>query len=396
MTLLARYSDGAVASMRNVALALDQSAGSPELIIADRHSYEEIDRWPVARIFELPAHQSELRVGVEGRPDGARLVFRTPEAIETARGILPDLPQRRRREAGRQVRILGLATLALVSVVVAYVFGVPLIASRVTQIVPPAFEERLGETARAQVEGIIGVEGGFQVCDADPDSLANRAIARFASAAMAGSGSPFMPSIELVRSDVPNAFALPGGHAYYFSALLDATESPDEFAGVMAHELGHVVRRHGMEGLIASSATGLLVGFVLGDMTNISIAAAVGGTLIDSRFSREAEREADRYAAEAAARLGFDPAALANLLDRVAGDSQMSEALAFLSTHPLTAERRAALEAMADEPVTGRGPVFSAEEWRAIKTMCGGPAPVATPLRDMDPSLREPPVPSND
>ena len=213
---------------------------------------------------------------------------------------------------------------------------------------------------------------------------------------MEGTDSPFDARITVVKSEVPNAFALPGGQSYYFSALLKETRSADEFAGVMAHELGHVVHRHGMEGLIASSATGLLVGFVLGDMTNISVAAAIGATLIDSRFSREAERAADRFAAEAAVRLGFDPTALATLLERVAGDGEMSQSLAFLSTHPLTAERRVALEEMAAAAAgSPRDPVFSEAEWQAIRTMCDGVVPSQSLEVYMTPSLRVQPMPSN-
>jgi hypothetical protein len=380
MPLLARYSDGIVAKMRDVVLALDKSGVHPELIIVDQQSYDEIDRWPLDRVFSLPSHQSELRVGVEGRPEGSRLIFTGPEPMKVAHSIFPNLPHHRRREAGRQLRILGFSTLALISVVVAYVVGVPLLANRITTLVPPAWEVGLGEAAQGQIMQIIGAEGGFAVCGNDPAGIATAAINRFTDEVMAGSGSPFTPQIRLVKSDVPNAFALPGGTAYYFSALLGQTKSADEFAGVMAHELGHVVYRHGMEGLIVSSATGLLVGFVLGDMTNISVAAAVGATLIDSRFSRDAEREADRFAAEAAVRLGFDPGGLANLLERIAPNDEMSRTLAFLSTHPLSAERRAALEEIAKETVApAHGPVFSEAEWHAIKSMCDGVLPNQMP-----------------
>lgn len=396
MPLLARYSDGSVAAPREVVLAVDESVVPPELIIADRQGYDEIDRWALDQVFSVPSHQSELRVGATGRPAGARLVFTGEEPIRVAQSIFPELQRHRRREAGRQLRILGFSTLALVSVVVAYVVGVPLIANRVTAVVPPQWEASLGDVAEGQIRQMIHAEGGFAVCDSDPNSLANRAIARFTAEVMEGTNSPFDARITVVRSEVPNAFALPGGSAYYFSSLLDETRSADEFAGVMAHELGHVVFRHGMEGLIASSATGLLVGFVLGDMTNISVAAAIGATLIDSRFSRDAEREADRFAAEAAVRLGFDPTALATLLERVAGDGEMSQSLAFLSTHPLTAERRTALEEIARQTAgSPRDPAFSDVEWQAIRSMCGAVVPSRTPQSDETSSVRVQPVPSN-
>lgn len=365
MELVARYHDGHLAAVHDVVCRIEGN----DLVIADPNSGEEFDRWEAAEVFPLHTRRNELRIGVNGRPYGARLAFSGFKLSKLAHDMLPALAHQHRRERGRQYRIVGLATAALVSVVVAYIFGVPLIARNVVGLVPPAWEARLGETALAQIEAALREEAGFEICDPDPDSLANRAIARFAEKAVEGTGTPFIPDIKVIRTSVPNAFALPGGHSFYFSALLEQTESPDEFAGVMAHELGHVVHRHGMEQLISTSATGLLIGFILGDMTGLSVAGGIGAALIDNRFSRDAEREADRFAADVAQRMSFQPAGLTNLLERVSGDDSMSRAFALLSTHPLTSERRANLEAMAvSNP--NLEPAFTAEEWAAIKSMC--------------------------
>ncbi|HHY50887.1 MAG TPA: M48 family metallopeptidase [Alphaproteobacteria bacterium] len=377
MELTARYHDGHVALVRDVVCRLDGTGSAQEIVITDLASRDELDRWKAADIYPIHARKYELRIGAEGRPAGARLIVSGFEPTRAAHAMLPALARRHRQERGRQYRALGLATAALVSVVLAYVYGVPLLAGSIVDVVPPDWERRLGDTVVAQIEAALKPEAGFEVCDPDPNSLANRAIARFAARAVEGSGTPFVPDIKVIRTSIPNAFALPGGHSFYFSALLDQTESPDEFAGVMAHELGHVVHRHGMEQLISTSATGLLIGFILGDMTGLSVAGGVGAALIDSRFSREAEREADAYAAATARRLGFQPVGLVNLLERVATDDEMTRALALLSTHPLTSERRAALEALTI-PATASVPAFTAAEWAAIKSMCGGPqAPAA-------------------
>jgi predicted Zn-dependent protease len=100
--------------------------------------------------------------------------------------------------------------------------------------------------------------------------------------------------------------------------------------------------------------------------------------LIDNRFSREAEAQADDFAGKTAQRLGYSPAGLVDLLDRVASDDAFSRALALFSNHPLTAERRAALEAL-DTKDPGMRPAFSAEEWEAIRDMCPPPPPPPLP-----------------
>jgi Zn-dependent protease with chaperone function len=379
MEVVGRYHDGLVADVRDVICRLEPAGAAANLVIIDLATREEIDRWRADDVFPLHHRRHELRVGVMGKPSGARLAFTGFEQSRAAQALLKDaLAHKHRQERGRQYRAMGLATAALVSVIVAYIYGVPLLASSIVEIVPPEWEERLGETIVAQIEEALAPEAGWAVCDPNPESLANRAIARFAAQAVDGTDTPFKPDIQVIKTTIPNAFALPGGHSFYFSALLDQTDSPDEFAGVMAHELGHVVHRHGMEQLIATSATGLLVGFVLGDMTGLSIAGAMGAALIDSRFSREAEREADRFAADVALRLSFQPAALAKLLERVAGDDTFTAALALFSTHPLTSERRAYLESLGIDEA-GLRPAFTDEEWRAIKSMCDTASPSSPP-----------------
>jgi Zn-dependent protease with chaperone function len=374
MEFHARYQDGLVGAVRAVLCTVDPAA-APEpatLSIRDPETREVIDGWRVDRLFARHARPTELRLGTTDRPAGARVAIVGVADIRTATSLLPDLKRGRQREENGEAGTVVLATGALLAVIFAYLYGIPLIADRLVVLVPPSMETRVGATAAAQIEDSLTGGKGYAVCDPDPQSIANRAIDRFVKATFDGLHSPFTPHVTVVRSTIPNAFALPGGQAYYLSELLAASETPDEFAGVLAHEFGHVYYRHGMTSLIASSTTGLLVGFILGDMTGISVAAAIGSALIATRFSREAEAQADAFAAATARRLHFGITGLADLLDRVSKDDDFSKALALFATHPLTAERRAALAAMAAMASTDPDtqPYFTADEWTAIKSMC--------------------------
>ncbi|MGV3652288.1 MAG: M48 family metallopeptidase [Devosia sp.] len=363
----ARFHDGVTARVESVCLVPPLGGqGAIEILASDGTSR---DRWPVETLYTVPTRKGTVRLGSTARPAGARLEVTGKAEVQRLLDLLPGIGHKRTADRRRQLGVIGLATAALGSLIIAYVVGVPLLARNIVGLVPAAWEESLGATVAAQIEQALSQGAGFAVCDPDPQSLANRAIARFAQSVAAGTGTPFSPRITVIRSEIPNAFALPGGQAYYFSALLDRTSSADEFAGVLAHELGHVVYRHGLEGLISTSATGLLIGFILGDLTGLSVAGGLGSALIDTRFSREAEREADRFALDAARRLGFRPAGLADLLDRISEDDRMSRALALLSTHPLSEERRAALEDMEGGGET-LSPAFTPIEWQAIKSMC--------------------------
>ena len=373
MSIPARFHDGALATVHPVSLEYEALGEAGTLVIRRAGDRAELARWPAADLYAVHGRKGELRLGAAGLPEGARVVVKGKGDVARILATLPLLTERRRHEVRREIRLAVTATVALASVILAYLYGVPLLAGRIVGLVPASWEQNLGETVARQMEAGLGDGTGWHICDPDPDSLANRAIARFGAEALAGTGSPFELDIKVIKSDIPNAFALPGGQVYFFSGLLDQAETQDEFAGVLAHEIGHVAYRHGMEQLISTAGTGALIGFILGDMTGISVAAGLGATIIDARFSREAERQADAFAAQVAQRLDFNPAGLADLINRVGEDDQFARALALLSTHPLTEDRKAALERLSQQRPTGLEPPFTAAEWSAIRTMCGGP-----------------------
>lgn len=368
MPVPARYYDGVTARARDVGLLLETEGDVAFLLVVEGEALVPITRWPVRALTMVSSRPNELRLRGRGLPEGSRLVVRGAAAIARMKSNLPVLERRQRRETRQQVGLAALATLALAAVIFAYLYGVPLLAGRIVTLVPPDWERGLGDTVATQMEASL--EAPVTLCDPAPESLANQALARFGATVLDGSESPFTLDIRVIHAPVANAFAMPGGRIYVFSALLEQAQSQDEFAGVLAHEVGHVAYRHGMEQLIASAGTGALIGFILGDMTGVSIAAGLGSTVIDSRFSREAEREADAFAAQASYRLGFDPVGLANLLDRVGGDDALTRALALFSTHPLTQERKLAIESLAKGRPLDLTPPFSPAEWQAIRSMC--------------------------
>jgi predicted Zn-dependent protease len=110
---------------------------------------------------------------------------------------------------------------------------------------------------------------------------------------------------------------------------------------VLAHELGHVHERHALRGVIQSSVVGVLVAVWLGDVS--SLATALPAAVLDARYSRDFEREADAYAAELLRANGADALAFAEFLARLevahGGGGPAPALLAYLASHPATAER---------------------------------------------------------
>lgn len=138
-----------------------------------------------------------------------------------------------------------------------------------------------------------------------------------------------------------NAFALPGGTVILTDELVELAEDDRELIGVLAHEVGHVVHRHGLRQAIQNSMVAVAIVLVVGDLSAASgFVAGLPAALAEARFSREFEIEADDHARAYLEFHGMDPAHLARILQRMEdeqGDDGVS--MGFLASHPATEER---------------------------------------------------------
>ena len=158
---------------------------------------------------------------------------------------------------------------------------------------------------------------------------------------------------RVVDSEMANAFAIPGGFIFVNRGILERAHSASELAGVLAHEIGHVVERHGLEQMAKARNTNTVVGLIyvlLGRAPGAAeqVALQVAGSAWMASHSREAEREADRVAVLYLARAGLDPRGMPLFFERLLDEERTSpsELLVWFSTHPLTRERVADTEAM--------------------------------------------------
>ena len=165
-------------------------------------------------------------------------------------------------------------------------------------------------------------------------------------------------SFRVVEMKEPNAFALPAGHIYVSRGLLALTNSEEELAGVIGHEIGHVAARHAVQrqtraaGLGILALPGALVGAVLAPAGNVINApvAILGGGLLAS-YSRGQERQADEVGQQLSAEAGIDPIGIAvflHALERATvGPGGEARQPGFFDSHPSTPERVAAAKARA-------------------------------------------------
>lgn len=216
-------------------------------------------------------------------------------------------------------------------------FGLPWAARHIAFALPASLTRQLGDQTLAALDKTM----------LKPSTLPaerQRALqAEFASFLLrTGDTTPYRIEFRATDEMGANAFALPSGVIVITDELVKLTDDDREIVGVLAHECGHIQHRHALRGVLQNSAVFVVIALVTGD---VSSASAFGGALpaylLQTRFSREFEREADAYAVEKLRAAAIDASVLARMLERLAkthgeNDSKM---LGYLGTHPPTPER---------------------------------------------------------
>lgn len=143
-----------------------------------------------------------------------------------------------------------------------------------------------------------------------------------------------------------NAFAIPGGHVVMMTGLLESADSAEEVAGVLAHEIAHVTRRHSLRNIIKSAGLMVIIQSVLGDTSGLfGLASEASRFLLQQKFSRDFEREADDTGWVYLTEAKIDPRGMTRFFEKLrdmmadSGAAAMEGALALANTHPTSQER---------------------------------------------------------
>src|ERR1041384_2545329 len=161
-------------------------------------------------------------------------------------------------------------------------------------------------------------------------------------------------TVKVIDSDEVNAFALPGGFFYVNKGLILAAGNEAELAGVMAHEISHVIARHGVENQTKANLMqyGTLAGIILlGGIPGMVLQNTAGFGMMAGfmKFSRSAESEADKLGTEYLYAAGYDPTALATMFEKLEAKNKKKPGTIakIFADHPAPADRRAASLALA-------------------------------------------------
>lgn len=257
---------------------------------------------------------------------------------------------------------LSLILLAVVmtGAVTAFTFlvGIPWTAKTVAQALPDSVADQVGEASLASLDETW----------LEPSRLPvqrRKSLQRHFRPFLEPVGGQ---QLRVIFRDSPtigaNALALPDGTLIFTDDLVTLAEHDDELTAILAHEIGHVAHRHGMQGMVQSSLTFWLIVMMAGDLSAFSDSTVVVPALLMSlSYSREMERQADEYALTLMRDRNLDPIHFANIMARLShshGATEPEEEARepsrwdhlgdMLSSHPATAERIERFRSAAGSP----------------------------------------------
>ena len=207
-------------------------------------------------------------------------------------------------------------------------------------------EQQFGDRMARQIRGELTLVRDLVLVDYVRD-IGDRILA-------AAGPQPFLYSFHVIEEDDINAFAAPAGYIYVNTGTILAADNVSELAGVIAHEIGHVARRHVSEKIaqqrsanVVYQMLAVVAGFFGGssayNLTRLGGGVAVMGVM--NSFGREAEAEADEFAVQVLPVAGYDPDGLVTFFEKIARVDGRSVPT-FVSDHPTTGDRIAATSAL--------------------------------------------------
>lgn len=324
MSVPAAYFDGNTSRRHQVTLTVQGDIAS---ISGEASRHCPLSR---LRVSEATRHGARLVTF----PDGAYLEIDDQEGFArmlAASGHTDSLVSRL-QQSWRATLLAALAMTAIIALL--WRLALPLAADLIATMLPSAVEGRLADATLQALDARMLDVSRLQ------EDRQQRIRARFRTLAGSTAGTPRFELLFRKSRIGPNALTLPAGRIVVTDDIVALlADDEDALMAVLAHELGHVHHRHLVRRLVYGAAVGAAGMALFGDASGL--VAALPTLMLDLQYSRNAEREADRYAANLLKAGGLGAASLATALERLGNGKEDSPA--YLSTHPATAERIARL-----------------------------------------------------
>lgn len=351
MKVSARYYDGVRAEPHNVTLNIGRHAFF--IIIPSLTTTLE---WDYTNVVLVEKPESGRPLIISNRIEtGVRLIVPDASLYDA---LAQKIPKQNAPRISISTSAKSLAMWAALAVAVLgglYGFA-PQLSAPLAKSFPRAWEERLGTYV------VDALTSEKPTCTGAEGVLALQKLVQIL-------GASSYVSAKVIKENELNAFAAPGGKIVLFSKLVETAETPEELAGVLAHEMGHVEERHPTQGLVRGVGLNLVFTMLFGGAGNSSTTASIAGTLLQLKYSRAFEREADSIAVQKLRHANIDNRGIVTFFARLQAEHMGLEGLlSYISSHPANSERMKAVPQ--DKHAARYTPALTKAEWEALKQIC--------------------------
>lgn len=339
MSVSGRWYDG----RSSTPLEVDVEMPFPGYLVIKYSSGERIERTlENARLLRGFRGQSHA---LFWESSGSRLEFRDANFLSMIEPHLPGRFWERFIEVleTRWRYVLGLLVVSVILGAGFFIFGIPWIAQRVAQRFPAETLQYLEEKTFEQLEN------GFMEPDSEVTAeeriLLNELMAEVGQSGQLPGNIDLNVSVWTSERFGANAIALPAGSIIVTREFLELSESPAEIQAVLAHEVAHVLKRHGLRRALENLGVVACLSLMIGDVgTMNSIIVAIPSTIIQSRYSQSMEKEADAWAVQWLVENNKSVEPMKAILRRVVNSRPDSDSIQWISSHPALEERLQAIE----------------------------------------------------
>lgn len=319
----------------------------------------------------------ERRVEKDGPSRLETILIQDPGFLGQLRAVAPHqqaLLEDRPRRGWKRLAWIGFGAAGAMALMwLGWVEGLPYLSEKILEKVPPHWEEELGRK-------VLAAEFGDALAPLPPDRRhALEAIMQRLLATVPE--QPYHFQLHLHPSQRVNAFAFPGGVLVIHQGLLDQTQRAEELAGVLAHEIQHVLLRHATRTVVRRSAVQWLLTLMMGGGESVlDFILSAAGQLEALQFSRAMEEEADRRGMEMVLAAQVDPQGMVDIFRKIkkeedrllgrfrvqSGDHEpvdMEKWMGYLSTHPAAGDRIRRLSQRAAQMRAAPVPLLPGFDW---------------------------------
>jgi beta-barrel assembly-enhancing protease len=303
--------------------------------------------WPYAevRLIRNAADPGEIRLE-KGGPLPEILVVPQTMFFDALRQIFSEIPPPFREPGIRSLRpiLAVVAALGAVGIILSlYIWGIPFLSTWAASRIPISWEEKLGRT----------IGDSLAPADVRCDNVSCEPILREVMEILSAALPERAYKFRVIVVDEPevNAFAVPGGTIVLYRGLIERIQSTEELAGVLAHEMQHILHRHATRIILENASFGMLFSLILGDTNSAAGVGREGAVALATlHYSRQYEEQSDREGIKLILAAGIDPKGMISFFEEIQKEDRKRVAVpAYFSTHPDLGGRISRLQAIARE-----------------------------------------------